>query len=74
MIAEHLEHAMQFESMAAEATDQQLKKTLLGQAKACRKLARGFSEQCRSGDEQVIADLICDLGHLADDLGFDFLS
>jgi hypothetical protein len=39
MIAEDLEHAMQFESMAAEATDQQLKETLLGQAKAYRKLA-----------------------------------
>jgi hypothetical protein len=28
----------------------------------------------RSGDEHAIADLICDLGHLADHLGFDFLS
>ena len=33
-----------------------------------------FQKHCRSGDEHVIADLICDLGHLADDLGFDFLS
>jgi hypothetical protein len=33
-----------------------------------------FQKHCGSGDEHVIADLICDLGHLADDLGFDFLS
>jgi hypothetical protein len=33
-----------------------------------------FQKHCRTGDEHVIADLICDLGHLADDLGFDFLS
>jgi hypothetical protein len=33
-----------------------------------------FQKHCRSGDEHVIIDLICDLGHLADDLGFDFLS
>ena len=33
-----------------------------------------FQRHCRTGDEHVIADLICDLGHLADDLGFDFLS
>jgi hypothetical protein len=39
MIAEYLEHAMQFERMAAEATDPQLKETLLGQAQAYRKLA-----------------------------------
>ena len=29
-----------------------------------------FQKHCRSGDEHVIADLICDLGHLAEDLGF----
>jgi hypothetical protein len=33
-----------------------------------------FQKRCRTGDEHVIADLICDLGHLAEDLGFDFLS
>jgi hypothetical protein len=33
-----------------------------------------FQKHCRSGDEHAIADMICDLGHLADDLGFDFLS
>jgi hypothetical protein len=33
-----------------------------------------FQKHCRTGDEHVIADLICDLGHLADELGFDFLS
>ena len=33
-----------------------------------------FQKHCRTGDEHVIADLICDLGHLAEDLGFDFLS
>jgi hypothetical protein len=39
MIAEYLEHAMHFESMAAEASDPKLKETLLGQAKAYRNLA-----------------------------------
>jgi hypothetical protein len=33
-----------------------------------------FQKHCRTGDDHAIADLICDLGHLADDLGFDFLN
>jgi hypothetical protein len=33
-----------------------------------------FQRHCRTGDEHAIADLICDLGHLAEDRGFDFLS
>ena len=32
-----------------------------------------FQELCGTGDEHAIADLICDLGHLADVRGFDFL-
>jgi hypothetical protein len=39
MIAEYLEHAMQFESMAGEATDPKLRESLLAQARAYRKLA-----------------------------------
>ena len=33
-----------------------------------------FQRHCRSGDAHAIADLICDLGHLAEERGFDFLS
>jgi hypothetical protein len=33
-----------------------------------------FQQHCRTGDEHAIADLICDLGHLAEARGFDFLS
>jgi hypothetical protein len=33
-----------------------------------------FQKHCGTGDEHAIADLICDLGHLAEDRGFDFLS
>jgi hypothetical protein len=33
-----------------------------------------FQQHCRTGDEHAIADLICDLGHLAEERGFDFLS
>jgi hypothetical protein len=33
-----------------------------------------FHGHCRTGDDHAIADLICDLGHLADDRGFDFVS
>ena len=33
-----------------------------------------FQRHCRTGDEHAIADLICDLGHLAEERGFDFLS
>ena len=33
-----------------------------------------FQKHCGTGDEHAIADLICDLGHLADLRGFDFLS
>jgi hypothetical protein len=33
-----------------------------------------FQEHCRTGDEHAIADLICDLGHLAEERGFDFLT
>jgi hypothetical protein len=40
MIAEYLEHALQFERMAAEATDPILKESLADQALAYRKLAR----------------------------------
>jgi hypothetical protein len=36
---------------------------------------RGFSAALpRTGDEHAIADLICDLGHLAKERGFDFIS
>jgi hypothetical protein len=33
-----------------------------------------FQRRCHTGDEHAIADLICDLGHLAEERGFDFLS
>ena len=33
-----------------------------------------FQRHCRTDDEHAIADLICDLGHLAEERGFDFLS
>jgi hypothetical protein len=33
-----------------------------------------FQRGCGTGDEHAIADLICDLGHLAEERGFDFLS
>ena len=33
-----------------------------------------FQRHCGTGDEHAIADLICDLGHLAEERGFDFLS
>lgn len=32
-----------------------------------------FQKHCRTGDEHAIADLICDLGHLAEERGLDFL-
>jgi hypothetical protein len=28
-----------------------------------------FQKHCRAGDNHAIADLICDLGHLAEDVG-----
>lgn len=39
MIAEYLEHAIQFERMAAEATDPKFKEQLSKQAETYRKLA-----------------------------------
>ena len=33
-----------------------------------------FQKHCGTGDEHAIADLICDLGHLADVRSFDFLN
>lgn len=33
-----------------------------------------FQRHCRTADEHAIADLICDLGHLAEEQGFDFLN
>jgi hypothetical protein len=33
-----------------------------------------FQKHCGTSDEHAIADLICDLGHLAEERGFDFLS
>jgi hypothetical protein len=32
-----------------------------------------YQQRCRSGDEHAIADLVCDLGHLADKRGLNFL-
>jgi hypothetical protein len=32
-----------------------------------------FQRHCRTSDEHAIADLICDLGHLTEERGFDFL-
>ena len=45
MIAEYLEHALQFERMAAEATDPQLKESLAKQGAAYRKLASERAER-----------------------------
>jgi hypothetical protein len=33
-----------------------------------------FQKHCGTSDDDAIADLICDLGHLAEHRGFDFLS
>jgi hypothetical protein len=33
-----------------------------------------FQRRCRTGDEHAIADVICDLGHLVEERGLDFLS
>jgi hypothetical protein len=33
-----------------------------------------FQQHCGTDDEHAIADLICDLGHLAEERGFDFVS
>jgi hypothetical protein len=33
-----------------------------------------FQRHCGTGAEHAIADLICDLGHLAEERGLDFLS
>jgi hypothetical protein len=32
-----------------------------------------FQKHCGTSDEHALADLICDLGHLAEERGFDFL-
>jgi hypothetical protein len=32
-----------------------------------------FQQHSGTGDEHAIADLLCDLGHLAEDRGLDFL-
>ena len=45
MIAEYLEHALQFERMAAEATDPALKESLRKQAAAYRNLASERAER-----------------------------
>jgi len=39
LVAEYLEHAVQCEGMAAEATDPEFKEALLAQARAYRRLA-----------------------------------
>ena len=33
-----------------------------------------FQKRCGTSDEHAIADLICDLAHLAEERGFDFIS
>jgi hypothetical protein len=32
-----------------------------------------FQRLCRTSDDHAIADLVCDLGHLAEERGLDFL-
>jgi hypothetical protein len=39
-----------------------------------RRRSGSFPKALRHGDDHAIADLICDLGHLAEERGFDFLS
>jgi hypothetical protein len=39
-----------------------------------RHCGRSFSEALRHYWRHAIADLICDLGHLAEERGFDFIS
>jgi hypothetical protein len=38
------------------------------------KAIKVFQRCCGTNDDDAIADLICDLGHLADERGLDFLS
>ena len=45
MIAEYLEHALQFERLAADETNSSLKESLLAQAVAYRKLAAERAER-----------------------------
>jgi hypothetical protein len=45
MIAEYLEHAVEFERMAAEAANGKLKESLLKQAQAYHKLAAERAER-----------------------------
>jgi hypothetical protein len=47
LIAEYLEHALQFQQMADEAADLKLKKLLEGQALAYRKLAQKRAAQIK---------------------------
>jgi hypothetical protein len=47
MIAEYLEHALQFEKMALEETDPALKLSLANQAVAYRKLADERAERLK---------------------------
>jgi len=47
MIAGYLEHALQFEQMALDATDAALKESLIGRATAYRKLAKKRAERLR---------------------------
>jgi hypothetical protein len=45
LVAEYLEHVVQFERMASEADDPDLKTKLMQQAAAYRKLAKRRAEQ-----------------------------
>jgi hypothetical protein len=47
MIAEYLDHALEFERMAADATDPKLKESMFKQAEAYRKLAAERAERLR---------------------------
>jgi hypothetical protein len=47
MIAEYLEHALQFERLAAEESDPQLKASLESQAIAYRKLAEERADRLK---------------------------
>jgi hypothetical protein len=58
MIAEYLEHALQFDRMASEATDPALRESLEKQAAAYRKLAKERAARLKLPPPPVPQELV----------------
>jgi hypothetical protein len=58
----------------AQMTKRHLRGQVTDDIKSATEAVKVFQRSCGTSDDDVIADLICDLGHLTDERGLDFVN